>query len=126
MKENRHQKEIELVDKAYPYLMELADICLANMSGMTINVNGGHFEYISDRPEPNDVTTPSLNTFLEEKKKEFDKNFYHDTGDEYNDGCSCRFDDRKECDCQLKDIWSFISASISEAWELKVIPHRGE
>jgi len=54
-KYNRYQREMELVDKIMPELMELADICLANMSSMTINVNGGHFEYVADKPKYNPI-----------------------------------------------------------------------
>jgi hypothetical protein len=55
MKINKHQRQVELVDKAMPYLMELSDICLETMGGMSINVNGGHFEYVPDKPEPKDL-----------------------------------------------------------------------
>ena len=53
--------------------------------------------------------TPSLNTFLKEKKKEFEVKFTHAN-------CACSIP------CAIHSnskYWSFISASISEAWKLK-------
>lgn len=48
---DKRQRQVELVDQALPYLMELADICIEDMGGVTINVNGGRFVYVSDRKE---------------------------------------------------------------------------
>lgn len=60
--------------------------------------------------------TPSLNTYLEEKLAEFEKKFVVKS----NAGTGLlRYTDADK-------IKSFISALISEAWELKVTPHRGE
>jgi len=48
---DKYQKQTELIDKAYPYLMKFADFCFENRYAITINVNGGRFEYIVDKPE---------------------------------------------------------------------------
>lgn len=58
--------------------------------------------------------TPSLNTFLEEKLKEFDEKF-NKTDDNY----WINADSDYSTNCVLpEDIRDFISASISEVWEI--------
>lgn len=41
--------------------------------------------------------------------KEFDEQFFHDSGDEYYESCPQRFDKTKECDCFIKDLKKFIT-----------------
>lgn len=43
---------------------------------------------------------------------EFDKEFDHDSGDEYNDACPARLNE--QCNCQIKDIKQFIRTLLAK------------
>lgn len=63
------------------------------------------------------MTTPSLNTFLEEKLKEFNKKFGNYDNSMFN---VWKIGDAKTSEITFEQLKDFISASISEAWELNL------
>jgi len=97
--------------KAYENGPVLADSLIITMDDW-LEIKSGRKSSVSYK-----LTTPSLNTFLEEKLKEFNKKFGNYDNSMFN---VWKIGDAKTSEITFEQLKDFISASISEAWTLSI------